>query len=235
MQSSILTRILIAWGFLVPVILAGTATAQLGPYDSYYGGWGAYPYIDSSVYNTQSRIAAQQRSATQSRAFSRSTRIQQDIHNTLASEGRTRTQAIQSSQQQGRDWWFQQEQRKLAQQKSRSGPVASVAAPRSYEPAATTVESAGIIKWPPLLKEQRFAKQRAMVELPYLDSATGKPTADEYLGMVKATDQMKVLLKQMSYEINASEYLESEKFLDQLAGEARGRVKAVSKPTPDDG
>ena len=233
MQSSILSRILLAWGFLVPVILAGTATAQLGPYGSYYGGWGAYPYIDSSVYNTQSRIAAKQKAATQSQAFSRSTRIQQDIHDTLSSEGRMRTQAIQSSQQQGRDWWFQQEQRKLAQQKSRSGPrygpVASVAAPRSYGSAATTEESTGIIAWPPLLKAQRFAKQRTMVESPYLDSATGKPTAEEYLGMVKATDQMKVLLKQMSYEINASEYLESEKFLDQLADEARGHVKAMSK------
>ena len=43
--------------------------------------------------------------------------------------------------------------------------------------------------------------------------------------MIDAAEQMKTILGQMTAEISAEDYLNTMKFLDQLAAEARGRIE----------
>ena len=50
--------------------------------------------------------------------------------------------------------------------------------------------------------------------------------------MIDATGQMKAILGRMTAEISAQEYLNVEKFLDQLAAEARERIEKA-QPTPE--
>ena len=48
--------------------------------------------------------------------------------------------------------------------------------------------------------------------------------------MIEAVGQMKTILKSMTDDISAREYLDAEAFLDRLAGEARGKLdKAAVK------
>lgn len=236
--------------FLAAVALAQPALAQIGPYSgrgSAYHGWGAHSYGYNSTYNTQARIAAQRQAQSQSRAMSQNRVVQQGIRSTLSSQARAQSQRAINQQQGAKDMWFQQRQRQLAESKTparyRPAPVASGVPSASFTPATATLQptepqpSTEIIKWLPLLKDPRFAKQRARVEAPYLERAAGRGdvTVAEYREMIDATVQMKTILKQMANEISAADYLAAEKFLDTLAAEAsqRAEKKAASPPTPE--
>ncbi len=232
MQSSISTRVLFALTFLASATLADTATAQLGPGGYYGGGWGYNAGV--SAYNTRANVAARQRAQSESRAMKQNLVMQQDIRGTLETQARGRIQGDLSRQQSTKDWWFQHQQqsaRRAVQPRSLAGPASVGAAPPSF--AASTLKSTAaeqstdIIKWPRILRNQRFAKQRARVEAPYLDRtpAAGRPTADDYREMIDAAAQMKTILKGLAYEISAGEFLEVEKFLDTLAAEAREGAK----------
>ncbi len=219
--------------------LSATAPGQLVPYRGHYGGWGAYPYGARSTYNTQSRIAANRQSEAQSRAMQQNRAVQQGIRNTLTSQSQTRTQNIVGQQQANRDWWFQTQQQQAARSsQTRRGPApptgeASLAA---ISEAARQVSHPGIIPWPVLLKRPLFNQERAIVEAPYLDrTAGGGPTVKDFQQMIKATEQMKGLLKDFAFKITAAEYLEAEKFLDQLAAEARGWIQKKAAETPASG
>ncbi len=228
---------LVAWA-----TLSGTSPAQLVPYRGHYGGWGAYPYGARSTYNTQSRIAANRQSEAQSRAIQQNRMVQQGIRDTLGRQAQTRTQNIVGQQQANRDWWFQTQQQQFARSsQARRGPApggASLggASPEAISEAVRQASDPGIIPWPTLLKRPLFMQERAMVEAPYLDQTTeGGPTVEDFQQMIKATEQMKGLLKDFAFKITAAEYLEAEKFLDQLAAEARGWIqkKAAQTPAPE--
>ena len=82
---------------------------------------------------------------------------------------------------------------------------------------------AGIIPWPPVLCDPRFAYQRATIEAPFRHSLQGQgnPAAEDYQGIIDAVEQMKAILRQITAEISVREGLSAERFLDQLAAEAR--------------
>ncbi len=223
---------LVAWA-----TLSGTSPGQLVPYRGHYGGWGAYPYGARSTFNTQSKIAANRQSEAQSRAMQQNRVVQQGIRDTLSRQSQTRTQNIVGQQQANRDWWFQTQQQQFARSsQSRPGPAAGGASPEAISEAVRQASDRGIIPWPTLLKRPLFAQERAIVEAPYLDRTTeGGPTAADFQQMIKATEQMKGILKDFSFKITAAEYIEAEKFLDQLAAEARGWIqkKAAETPAPE--
>ena len=89
-----------------------------------------------------------------------------------------------------------------------------------------------IIPWPPVLCDPRFAYERATVEAPFRRSLQGQgnPAAEDYQGIIDAVEQMKAILRQMTAEISVREGLSAERFLDQLAAEAReeAHVKLAS-------
>ena len=213
-----------------------------GGYGGYYGyggdgAWGAYT---SALNNATSRnVAEQDRLAGQNAALQQRAMMQSGIRNTLTTQAQTRTQDLLDRQQSNKDWWFQVQQQQLAQRQTVAArpyvgqaPVAGFesAAPARAQPEAAT----DIIKWPSVLRDPRFAQQRAAVEAPYRRAPKGEaiPTVEDYQNMIEAAAQMKTILGQMTAEISAQDYLNTMKFLDQLAAEARGRI-ANARPASE--
>lgn len=87
-----------------------------------------------------------------------------------------------------------------------------------------------VIPWSPVLRFPRFAEQRARIEAPYRRSSKGlsTPTAKDYQDMIDATEKMKTILKGLVDIISAQDYFNTEAFLNQLASEARTRLKEVT-------
>jgi hypothetical protein len=100
--------------------------------------------------------------------------------------------------------------------------------------AESPTAATDIIPWLPVLQAPQFAKQRARIEAPFLRDGAKRlstPTAKQYEDMIAAAAEMKNILKNMAADVSAEEYLEAVAFLDQLAGEARGRLpKTDAKP-----
>ena len=108
----------------------------------------------------------------------------------------------------------------------------TTSATNSYEIVAShsvpvSQPAAGIIPWPAVLCDRRFAAERARIEVPYRRNRNGlgTPTAADYQDMIDAAARMKVTLWQMTAEISSQESSTAEKFLDQLAAEARGQLQ----------
>jgi hypothetical protein len=232
MRQASLTVILMS-GLLA---FAATAQAQFWPrhHGGYYGGddmgvWGAYASaIESS---TSRQIAEQNRLAGAQAAMQQNAALQNNIRNTMTSQAQERTQDLLAQRQSNRDWWFQVQQQQTANRlalAARSAGVEAIPAVAPRYEAPTDV-----IKWLPVLCDPRFAEQRAAIEAPYRRVPKQQPTVADYEKMIDAAQQMKVTLGQMTAEISAQEYLNAEKFLDQLAAEARGRIdkdKAAESP-----
>jgi hypothetical protein len=228
-----LSTVILAASWLLTV--AATAEAQFWPrygYDGGYGAWGAYAAGRENA--TTRYIAQQDRMAGQLAANQQMASMQYNIRNTLSTQADMRAQSINNQQQSNRDWWFQVQQQQLAQRQAM--PRGSAATEAAALAAAETIQTApraatDVIRWPPILGESRFAEQRAMVEAPYRRVPKGQaiPTVEDYQNMIKAADQMKILLGEITPEISAQVYLHAEKFLDQLTTEARGRIEK-SKP-----
>jgi hypothetical protein len=225
-----LSTAILAAGWLLMV--ASAAEAQFWPgygYDGGYGAWGAYA---AGMENATTRnIAQQDRLAGQLAANQQMAAMQNNIRNTLNTQAEMRTQMINSQQQSNSDWWFGVQQQQLAQRQAMSRGSASASAAAAAAQAVEQIPTApqaqtDIIAWPPVLCDARFAEQRAMVEAPYrrVPKGQAKPTVEDYQNMIKAVDQMKILLNEMTSEVSAQVYLHAEKFLDQLATEARGRI-----------
>lgn len=233
MRSWTKLRVLFALGLVAPVIVADIATAQVGPHrfsHDHFGSWGGYPYGAGRA-NTMSRIAADQRSQSASRAMQQNKAIQMGIRNTLTQQSQARTQAIGSRQQQAKDWWFQHQQQQLAQRQAQPQGRSMAVGPVSG--AATPQASTDIIQWPSLLQGPGFSRQRTQIEAPYRDRASkGDPTPHDFQQMVDAASQMKVILQGMVNDVTAGEYLKAEKFIEALASEAQAKMKAVS-PSKD--
>jgi hypothetical protein len=214
---------------------AATASAQMWPgsrrsYSS-YDTWGYNDDAVAAAYalnssNNAARNTAQSYQAWSQRAAPTSG-MQSDIRNTMDASAQRRTQDIYSQQQAGRDWWFQVQQQQMAQQRAQAPQYSAVPAGFESLPAPVAPKAAtDIIKWLPLLQAPQFAAERARVEAPYRRSSKGlsRPTAEDYQDMIKAAEQMKRILKGMTANITAQEYLNAEAFLDKLAAEARDRL-----------
>jgi hypothetical protein len=89
-----------------------------------------------------------------------------------------------------------------------------------------------IVKWHPVLQDERFLAQRNEIEAPYRRAPSGQglstPTASDYRKMVRTVIVMKRTLKELSAEITAASYFEVEKFLDKLSAEALSRSDQVA-------
>ncbi len=175
-------------------------------------------------------IAAREHAASQNIAAQQNAAMQANIRNTLSTQADMRTQGMLSQQQSHRDWWFQVQQQQTAQRRAMQGSAIPRADP-TYVPTAPSSRvppvATDIIPWLPVLWDSRFDEQRAAIEAPYRRDA-GKDssrTAADYEGMIEAAEQMKLALGAMTKEISAQDYLQAEKFLDQLAAEARERIE----------
>jgi hypothetical protein len=181
------------------------------------GGYAARRYVGQS----QQHLLGQQIAAAQAAA------LQSDIRNAMAVEAQRRSEQIFSQQQTDRDWWLQVQQQQVAQRQQAAQWAVMTAGFKPARPRAPT----DLIKWPLLLQAPPFAEQRAQIEAPYRGSSKGSrtPTAADYKSMIQAAEQMRSILKEMTATLTAHEYLDSQAFLDRLAGEARGRLE---KATP---
>ena len=155
--------------------------------------------------------------------------LQGSIRNTMAANDVQRQQLY--TQQQGkRNWWFQVEQQQLAQQQMQRPAMPSA----GFESAGTDINypeaATDIIKWLPVLRDPRFAAECARIKAPYHRGPKGlsRPTAGDYRDMIQAADQKKAILKSMTPEITAEEYLGAEAFLNQLAAEAREGIQEAA-------
>ncbi|MCE5303528.1 MAG: hypothetical protein LLF97_10520 [Planctomycetaceae bacterium] len=212
-----------------------TASAQFWPGRGYYddaGVWGAYT---SAINNATSRYVAQSdRLAGERFANQQMLAQQRGIQNTLSSQATARTQEVLSQQQSNRDLWFQVQQQQMAQRRAMGG--AGSAAPsipvglESVAPSVAPQVADDIIPWPPVLCDPRFAQERAEIEAPYRgkQGLSAHPTKAQYETMIATASDMKVTLGHLTNEISAREYLDTEKFLDQLSDEARQRIKELA-------
>jgi hypothetical protein len=100
----------------------------------------------------------------------------------------------------------------------------------SYTEPVTQPVAATIVPWPTVLRDRQFATERARIEEPYRRSLSGQgaPTAADYQEMIDAAAQMKAILWQTVPNISEPDSTNAEKFLDQLALEARGQLRVGS-------
>ncbi len=245
MKNSLPRRVVFLLGLAVLLVWAQPAAAQIGPYPGYYGGWGGYPDT-SSTYNTTMSTVSQQRIAGENQAAAQRAAVQSGIRSTLSNQATAWTQASVNRQQETQDWWWQTQQQQLAQrQAQRTQPTyqAPPAAAPAFEPSTSTpamvaepARASDIIQWLPILYDHRFDALRAEVEAPYLRNGgktLSQPTTADYRNMIKAFEQMKVVLKSMDAEISARQYLDTCQDLDGLikqAGDRAERLEAVDKP-----
>lgn len=229
--------------FAMPWLHVDTlAMAQMWPRPHRsYGNYDGYGYDFGVTYNLSSAgnasryVAQADRMMGERAAMQQQAALQSGIRSTMAADAQARQQAILGQQQAGRDWWFQVQQQQVAQRQamgSRSMGIPSAgfeSAPQATEPPVAM----DVIQWLPVLRNPRFAQERAMIEAPYRRNPTGLsiPTADDYKNMIETTGRMKETLKQMTAEISAQEYLDAEAFLDQLATEARQRLEKAQPKT----
>jgi hypothetical protein len=214
---------------------ATTLQAQWGAgyhhhYPGYYDGYGYGVALIYDLgggwhgrhYAAQSRLLGEQIAAQQSAAMQRS------IRHAMSAEAERRSDQIYGQQQADRDWWLQVQQQQIADRQQ----VAQLAAMTAGVRAASAPKAAtDVIKWPPLLHAPQFAEQRAQIETPYRRNSKGPitPTAADYQNMIQATERMRSIVKELTANLTAQEYLDSQAFLDRLAAEARNRLE---KATP---
>jgi hypothetical protein len=214
---------------------ATTLQAQWGPgyhhhcpgyYDGY--GYGVALLYDlgggwhGRHYAAQSRLLGEQIAAQQSAAMQRS------IRHAMSAEAERRSDQIFGRQQADHDWWLQVQQQQIAERQL----VAQLAAMTAGVRAASAPKAAtDVIRWPPLLQAPQFAEQRAQIEAPYRRNSKSPiaPTAADYKNMIQAAERMRSIVKELTANLTAQEYLDSQAFLDRLAAEARGRLE---KATP---
>ncbi len=234
MRRTILIRCVAILGATAILAVANTSVAQFLPHGYHGGGWGAYPY-GSSSYNTSRNIASREYAASQQRASQQQARIGTDIRNTMNRDAQARIQSSTAQRQSAKDWWFQQEQRKTAerQQAGRGAPVGLPAAmpvggalppstPRvggSIDP----IDTSSGIRWPTLLRDPQFRQRRERLDKLFGErtAANSGPNSQHTLQILATVDQLKRLLREMAPQLNASEYLAVDEFLDGLAAQAK--------------
>jgi hypothetical protein len=215
MRVSLALTGLPVFALLLLSTFAQPALAQFGPVTwgnvGGYGGWGAY--------TDRQAMAQDARLASQSRTMGQNAVVQSGIRSTLEEQSQNRTQNYLNQRQEMKDWWFQNQQQQVAARQARAGTRSTMPASLVSFETPTDVE---FIKWPTLLQDPIFTRQRARIEEPYLRNPQG-PSVQDYRNMVDAVAQMKGLLDQKlayGYGIPAEQSWEANKFLDQLGKEA---------------
>jgi hypothetical protein len=81
-------------------------------------------------------------------------------------------------------------------------------------------------RWPTLLGDSRFDVPRAKLDklLAAAEASQAGLTSAEYEEIVRAANEMKSTLRQMAPELNASEYLMVNDFLDKLISEYQSKA-----------
>jgi len=218
-------------------ISAATAAAQAWPgHARHYGYYGGYGYNSAMVIynldgagNARRYIAQSERLMGQQIAAQQMAVTQSGIRNAMEADARQRTQNILIQQQADRDWWFQTQQQQPAERQALAAQLSLIKEAEGFDSA--TPAPLDLIEWSSVLRDPRFAEQRARIEAPYRrgSKVPSTPTAKDYQGMIEATRQMKTILKGLAADVSARDYLDAEAFLDQLAAEARGKLgKAAS-------
>jgi hypothetical protein len=121
----------------------------------------------------------------------------------------------------------QQPNAQRAVSRSASPPRPAAGTNTRLAASATPPAGIGIIRWPAVLRDPRFATQRTRIEAPYHRNPKSEahPTVADYQNMLESVGQMKVILGQMTAEISAPDGLGAGRFLDQLAAEARVQLQ----------
>ncbi len=218
---------------------AATVSAQLWPgsryrngsYDGYDEGAVAAAAALGSADSATRTTAQSYQAWSQRAASSQMSGMESGIRSAVNAGDQQYAQNLNSQQQAGRNWWFQVQQQQAAERQAQASRYAAMSAGfESAQTANAPKANTDIIKWPPLLQAPQFAAERTKIEAPYRRSSKGlsTPTADDYRNMIKATEQMKAILKGMTANITAEEYFSSEAFLNQLAAEARGRLESAA-------
>ncbi len=215
---------------------ATTLQAQWGPgyhhhYPGYYDGYGygvALIYDLGRGWNGRHYAAQSQRLLGEQIAAQQSAAMQRSIRHAMSAEAERRSDQTYGQQQADRDWWLQVQQQQIADRQQ----VAQLAAMTvGFRSASAPKVASDVIKWPSLLQAPQFAEQRAQVEAPYRHNSKGSttPTAADYKNMIQAAERMRSTVKELTANLTAQEYLDSQVFLDRLAAEAHDRLE---KATP---
>jgi hypothetical protein len=241
MRTNLIVAILVALGLHV-----GTASAQFAPRRNLGGnrGGGYYGGYDTTIYpDINQTNAAYQQSYTQNRQYqgqvaSARTSAWQNINQSVAQQANSQTQSMLAQRQSSKDWWYEQESRKLAQSQARGSyqprslPAAGYADPAV--PASQTPSQPEIMIWPTLLKSPAFDALRAQVEAPFRRATADKQplTADDYRAILRAIEEMKAKLGSLASQVVESEYAAVEGYLNELAADAQKRLDARLSPKP---
>jgi len=231
-STAFLAALALVWGLPSP------CQAQFVPYGGYYGGWGAYPYDIAMGQRFDNNRELQAQGAAQATA------AHQRINDLLIAQGEARTQNQLAETQAARNWWLNYQERQMdrrAMMVASAGaaapaPAAPAPPPESLGAPANEPPPPDVIRWPTVLREERFGLQRQRVEGPFRRAAAGgEPvSAEEYRDMAKAADTMKSMLAESAASLEPTEYAAVVKFVDQLAAEslARYRQKILVNPEP---
>jgi hypothetical protein len=220
---------------LVMSIGVSAATADAPP--RHRGWYGVYGYDSALVIydlnsdaNARRYVAQSERLLGQQIAAQQMAALQGGIRNTIEASGQQRMQNILGQQQADHDWWLQTQQQQIAQRQAQAAQLALMKAAAEVNPPAAALE---LIRWPPALRNSRFAEQRATIEAPYRrgSNVPSAPLARDYRDMVDAVAQMRTILKGMADDVSPRDYRDATAFLDQLAAEARSHVdRTPAKP-----
>lgn len=188
-----------------------------------YGGCGVTLVYDLSAAGIARRCMGQsQHMLGQQIAAAQAAALQNDIRSAMATDAQRRCDQIYSQQRADRDWWLEVQQQQIAERQQAAQWAAMTAGFRPAPPQVAT----DLIRWPMALQAPPFAEQ-ARIEAPYRRSPKGSslPTATDYQSIVKAVEQMRSTLKEMTAKLTAEEYFTAREFLDRLSAQARQRLE----------
>ncbi|MGA2799053.1 MAG: hypothetical protein ABSE63_15850 [Thermoguttaceae bacterium] len=197
---------------------------------------GGYYYPDMSVmglatsaYSTaQGQNAYMQDRQLQATSSMVKSQAWQNVNRSMQSQAASRPAMVSDSGQVARDWMFQHEAPSRPARRPMTLPATELAAVTPVPEPSMPAAPREIMRWPTLLKEQRFDGDRTDVEAPFRRaSADGKPlTVEDYQGIVKTVENMKATVKDMESQIVDDEYAAVQKYLDDLIADAQKRIQA---------
>lgn len=217
---------------LALVVATSAAQAQYVPYArGGYGGWGGWPRPSAS-YIPREAMAAQ-KGADRRQGLAQNFAQQQARNSFLQGQAAANSARINQTQQSRSASWTNIAMRQAEQNaaRRRSFPLPAAGTGSLPLPPATTPAPARVTQspaatgnqWPTLLNDSRFAVPREkllkLIEA-HEKSREGLTTA-EYEEAIELAGEMKDVLREMASELNAAEYLNVQRFLDELIAKAR--------------
>jgi hypothetical protein len=110
---------------------------------------------------------------------------------------------------------------------TRASASSNYAITAAYAEPVAQPAAPSIIPWPTVFRDHPFDAERERIEAPYRRSLNGQgaPTAADYQEIIDAAAQMKAILWQTTGTVSEQDSQIAEKFLDQLALEARSQLQ----------